>query len=167
MISYHPAFDPYHTAFRIVRLLSGAPGGFEKDKVRLMDFHLVFPQAIEEITLPQTLRRWRTRSRALANRYWFHGERWLIFARMGPFFAAASRLLYGSHVVDRDRYKVGYLQLDRSRATTRQILDAANAVTLDEELLEFVVSDLGAIPFGGSSGLKHRTGLMEFRYDAI
>ena len=55
MIVYQPAFDLYHTLFRIMKLLSY----FEKndyieiERLRIWDYYLLFPNKLKEVTLKQ------------------------------------------------------------------------------------------------------------------
>lgn len=168
MIAYHPAFDPYHTAFRIVRLLVAQGSAFGEAHLRILDFHLVFPEAIQHITLPQKLVRWRKLSRQHLNPYWFNGERWMVFARMKPIFDSAVGLLYSSSLIDRDLFKEGLLKTSDTQPSTESLLDAARQQNeKDRELIHFLVNNLGAIELTGPDGLKDRTGLMEFKYDAV
>lgn len=168
MIAYHPAFDPYHTAFRIVRLLVAQESALGEAHTRILDFHLVFPEAVQHITLPQALVRWRRYSRKLTNQYWFNGERWMVFARMKPIFDAAVGLLYSSSVIDRDLFKQGLLRTSDTQPNTAALLDAAREQNeRDKELINFLVNSLGRIKLTGPDGLKDRTGLLEFKYDAV
>jgi hypothetical protein len=152
---------------RVVRLLA-LSDGFEEDKARILDFHLVFPQAIQQVRLPQELSSWRRRSRLLENPYWFHGESMNVFARMRPFFVSAIGLLYSSRVLERESYNTGFLKLAPVSPSATSLVQAARTWnSANADLANFIVQGLGALPLLGRDGLKDRTRLMEFKYDAV
>lgn len=56
MLIYNPAFDFHHGIFRVLQILSAAPGEeFEVMKIRLLDFLLLFPEQLENIRVPKEL----------------------------------------------------------------------------------------------------------------
>ena len=60
------------------------------------------------------------------------------------------------------------MRLDTSQVQTQRLIESASKRNASEaELVSFLIEGLGSIQFGGREGLKDRTGLMEFRYDAI
>ena len=69
MLSYHPALDPYHTAFRNVRVFMLARRPIEYDRLRLLDLYLLFPEFVRDTRLPRSARAWRRRLRDRANEY--------------------------------------------------------------------------------------------------
>jgi hypothetical protein len=56
MLVYHPAFDIYNCAFRMLQLLSKMEESeIELDKLRIWDFYLTFPNEARRITFPRDL----------------------------------------------------------------------------------------------------------------
>lgn len=56
MLVYHPAFDIYNCAFRMLQLLSNMEETeIELDKLRIWDFYLTFPNEARQITFPRDL----------------------------------------------------------------------------------------------------------------
>ena len=53
MIMYNPAFDLYHSIFRMAHIASKLDGdeSLEIDKVRIWDFYLLFPDKVHTITI--------------------------------------------------------------------------------------------------------------------
>ncbi len=51
MIVYHQAFDLYHTAYRMIQLLTYFERGesVEIDRLRIWDYYLLFPIEIQRI----------------------------------------------------------------------------------------------------------------------
>ena len=61
VLSYHPALDPYHTAFRSLRVFNLARNPIEYDRLRLLDLYLLFPEFAGDIRLPPSARAWRNK----------------------------------------------------------------------------------------------------------
>ena len=53
MITYSPAFDLYHTIFRMAHILERLDDNecFEIDKVRIWDFYLLFPSKLYDLSI--------------------------------------------------------------------------------------------------------------------
>jgi len=56
MLIYHPAFDLYNCAFRMLQLMiSIKQNEVELDKLRIWDFYLTFPNEARKISYPRDL----------------------------------------------------------------------------------------------------------------
>ncbi len=53
MITYNPAFDLYHSIFRMAHIVDRLSDGecFEIDKVRIWDFYLLFPSKLYDLSI--------------------------------------------------------------------------------------------------------------------
>lgn len=53
MITYNPAFDLYHSIFRMAHIAAKLDGdeSLEIDKVRIWDFYMLFPDKVHNITI--------------------------------------------------------------------------------------------------------------------
>jgi hypothetical protein len=163
MLIYHPALDPYHSAFRMLQLLAYDPKrDYDRRAICVLDFYAVFPQLIQTIRLPKQHAKWRRRFSERENPYWFNGDRTLVFGQMRPLQETALDLLYAQGLLDNLKYSDGHVQI---------VLDDFRRIGLSEpspttrEVLDFLVTVLGSFPFHGIGGLKDRTGLLEYRYD--
>ena len=168
MLAYHPALDPYHAAFRMLRILSLSPTlTYETDRLRILDFYLAFPSLIDSIRVPPTLRSRRKRVTPPDNKYKFNGEPSFVFTQMRTLQEMALQLLASSGLVDRNTFQHGRVRVDLTKLSNdlQRSIEGRNA--LEAELVAFLVSDLAAIPLTGKDGLKHRTLLMEYRYDPV
>lgn len=53
-LSYHPAFDAFNNIFRFLRIiLNENVSSIEVDKLRILDYYLLFPWRAATIRLPQ------------------------------------------------------------------------------------------------------------------
>lgn len=162
MLSYHPALDPYHAAFRILRALVLAGGSTEEDRLRLLDLYLLFPHLASEMTLPSKVRGWRTVLDEYQNPYWFSGDTMLVFQQIRPIHEAGLALLETTGFLQRDDAprRWSLLQLDHP------LTDAATDQNVrDAELSQFLRDVVIPLELGGQRGLKARSGLLEWRYN--
>ena len=165
MLIYHPALDPYHSAFRMLHLLAHDPERqYDRRALRILDFYALFQQLIPTIRLQKPLLKWRRQFSGRDNPYWFSGEPALVFARMEPLQATALDLLYAQGLVDPAKYPDGQVQLlpDQFRRVS-----PPEPALMSRDVLEFLVNHLGALPLHGPGGLKDRTHLLEYRYDDV
>lgn len=170
MISYQPALDRYHTVFRILTItgaiISCLP--VETDKVRILDFYLAFPFRLEAFSAKQgqtSLRRVGKEYRSVQP-YGGMPDDVSLFLRMAPVQALAFDTLAAEGLIDPDAYKQGVVltgdvapphPLEQAIA----IFAAENAALL--EAINLLACDYALL---GNDGLKRRSGLMEYKYDA-
>lgn len=164
MLIYHPAFDAYHCVFRMLAVTE-CVNQLEIDKARLLDFYLLFPAAVASIRLPAALREARKLAKSTANVYHDPLNPATTFREMRDIQEAALKCIAASGLIDIKRFEAGYVS-----RTTVKIPDELKR-KVDEFLTErqpiagFVLNGLAGIPLRGNDGLKHRTELMEHKYD--
>jgi hypothetical protein len=170
-LTYQPAFDPYHAVFRLLRLrpLFEKTGSLSKEKVRILDFYLLFPFRIRDMRLAPAHQRYKRLAEKYSHLapYGDQPEPPLLLARMEPMQTAALETLASYAFIDPGAY-----QTDRIEITDRMIPEAitgrAEALNHEQEdLLEFLEIIAGQYELSGPNGLKARSGLMEYRYDAL
>lgn len=161
---YHPAFDPYNAVLRLLRLLMVAVEPLDRITLRILDFYILFPEELEQVRLSTAL---RSKVRQIKSEPRFPYDRLPasqpLFSRMEPSFDAALQTLVAKGLV---RCTDGLYELDIKRVPQRlqQIARERNAT--EAKLLDALV-DLGtSFDSLGTNGLKDRTGLAEYRYDA-
>jgi hypothetical protein len=167
MLIYNPAFDLHHSVFRLLQLLTVDPSRqFEIERLRILDFFLLFPEEIEHIRFPRELMGKRTLFRKKANPYRNLGNARRVYAEIAPFQLAALQSLAARGLVDADALR------DARVVRTNEPLPPAlsEAVALrnqhSPELIDLVSSNLAKIPLHGEGGLKARANLQDTRYDA-
>lgn len=166
MLVYHPALDPYHCAARLVKLLQyPVEREMEIERVRIIDFYLVFPAWTKYIRVPKELASLKNKVASRDNPYYYSGRQPDVFRQMQPLQAQAlsllaARDLISAQALGEGRWRRGDKQLPRD---LRLLAQPAN----DDERVRFtfLIDTLLAFPVAGPNGLKHRTGLLEYRYD--
>jgi hypothetical protein len=167
LLTYHPALDAYHAAFRIVRILvarNQKPTAVLQ--ARILDFYLLFPALIPSIKLPREALSYRKTFRGRENKYWFSGDPAQTFKKLEPVQGQAIYLLYSKGVLDTGAFETGTLLLSPESVSSKLVERATAANKTDEVLMGFLGGVLAELTLTGSQGLKARTGLAESRYDA-
>ena len=168
---YQPSFDPYNTAFRLLRLREGItlekPTPF--DCIRVLDFFLLFPFLIGAVKLKQKNRGFRKLSQGYDHMqpYARMPEGNQLLERMRPFQIAAAKSLVASELLDLKMWNKGtFIKSDVPLAP--KLNDAISEINKEQsDLLNMLTEFANSYPFSGSDGLKARSGLLEFRYDTI
>jgi hypothetical protein len=168
MLTYHAAFDVDHAAFRTIQLVEKHP---EKrlpvELLRILDFYMLFPHRIGDLTLPNNMLKQKRAYAKLANRYNRVPAGRIFMTQIEGLQEAAIRSLAAKRFLSASELKAGIgarasepLPVELQRAIDAQTED-------DKELVEFLATRLSRIPLMGPNGLKARTGLLEYRYDLV
>jgi hypothetical protein len=167
VLIYDPSQDVYHAAIRILTVLTEGQANLALDTVRIADYYLVFPAALDHFRFLPKHRGIRALARAQYSPYRRPAGAWVTFERMRPIFMAAVSCLAAAGYVDPDQAKVGRLALT-SRPLVEPIQEAvATYLTRQARLRAFIAKELTALPLLGKDGLKDRSGLLEYRYDVV
>jgi len=165
MLIYHPAFDAYHCVFRMLLMIESLPET-EIDMLRLCDFYLVFPSEIERIRLPASLSHGRKIAKSLSNVYRNPINASQVFREMSEIQLSALRSIAASGLIDVDCYERGIIRKLNTKKIPEDIVSKIlNYLQKNLELTEFIFDSLSKLPLRGLDGLKHRTGLLEYKYD--
>jgi|CZKS01.1.fsa_nt_gi hypothetical protein len=163
---YHPALDPYHSAFRMLVLLAFDPTRqYDRVALQILDFYAIFPELVPTITFPKEHLKWKRQFSQLTNPYWFSGEQGLVFSRMQTLQDKALDLLYAQGLLDRENYANGKIQLNMEQFKGLDLPESA--LLQNKPLMQFLVTVLGRLPLHGVGGMKDRTHLLEYRYDNV
>ena len=167
MLIYHPAFDPYHCIFRVLRLLDKLPpASYELDRIRILDFYLLFPSAISEMKFPNTYRKYRKLAGS-KNKYELIRDPLRAFIQLEPFQKSgiaelAARGFISSEALSTNKVLCANKIIPDSLASA-----VRKANTEDAHFMELLTGPMLQIDLYGESGLRGRTKLFEYRYDPI
>jgi hypothetical protein len=168
MLIYDPAFDPYHSAVRILAILRAAQSRqleVSIDAARITDYFLVYPYKIRSFRLPPEFSLLRKAANDSDNPYRRASGSRATFERMRSVFLAAVTGLVAAGLLDGEALKRGLISLADS--TLPEILAAAVSQFDSRQTTvgRFLLSDFLSMPANGAGGLKDRSGLIEHRYD--
>lgn len=170
-LTFQPAFDSFHTIFRLLRLREVTQKlSLPIDHIRILDFFLAFPFRISAIRLTPQHRRFAKLSKTYAQ-YKPYGEQPSdrdIFVRMELVQIVALRSIASEGMLDNTQLGEARIVQWTSKLTPEDL--SARIVELNEsesDLLEFLRLLATEYSLTGQNGLKGRTGLMDYRYDPI
>lgn len=164
MLIYHPAYDAYHCVFRML-LIASAINELETEKACLLDFYLMFPSAVSKIRLPANLIEARRLAKGFSNVY--HDPISIVstFRDMGEIQQAALKCIAASGLIDIKKLAEGIVARTALSVPAEIQRKISKFLEKRQPLAGIVLSGLAEIPLRGDGGLKHRTELMEYRYD--
>ena len=172
-LSYTPAYDPYHTAFRILVLLTSADGQTLTYKgARAADFFLCFPWALDRVRAPTNVEGFRrdrngiVRNNPKSTYDHFPNAR-TVFERMEMIQATAVSALAGSKMIDPDVLKVGKLALLQNAVPDKLQSSVYEFREKKSDLVNFLAISFPKIDDLGKDGIFARSGLGEFSYDVV
>jgi hypothetical protein len=168
MLIYDPALDPYHTAVRILAILfasTAREAELTADAARIADYFLVYPYKMSNFKFPAEFKAMRTAVKETENPYRHANGNRAAFERMRPIFFAAVSGLVATGLVDAGALKRGILALTNSPAPDDLAAAAQRFQARQTTIGKFLLTDFLAIPANGDNGLKHRSNLIEHRYD--
>lgn len=167
MLVYSQAYDLYHTMFRILQIMEKSKQDLEVDKLRILDFYLAFPAELLEIRSFVGFRKYERFLKAESNTYERVIDRKRLFFKMEHIQISAMKALISYDLFDANEFKKGKLkrtnlQLSESLSTRIQIANDEN-----QNLITLITGPLASMNLYGHLGLKERTNLIEFKYDAV
>ena len=169
-LTYEPALDPYHTAFRFLRLrpVIAAHGPLHKDHARILDFYQLFPFRIDEVRLMPKHRRYRKLAEKYkaAKPYGEQPDSRLLINRMEPIQVAALDTLAERNIFAPARWQMNEVSAADGPIAPELLQRLETASEQDEDLESFLHMLASEYKLTGADGLKDRTGLMEYRHDA-
>lgn len=169
-LTFQPAYDSYHAIFRLFRLRNILESTRAyRDTARILDFYLLFPFRIDEIRLSPKHRGYRKLASTYSNIQPYGGlpESIIVFERMAPMQQAASETLKIQGFLDNHSFDQGIVSWTDKQASLTLTLRVDEQNKRQDDLLTFLAILATEYPLLGESGLKARTGLIEYRYDPV
>lgn len=159
MITYHQAFDVYHTSFRIIYFLStNEIDEIEVERLRIFDFLLLFPHELHNVSMP--IGTGSIKSKFKENKYNRVPNRRRVFFQLGKHYELAIKCLISYNLIKIDNYKNGFLSLNQNTITEKIINGYYNSI--DSELIKLLKQEFMPLSL---YELKKRTKLIEYKYD--
>jgi hypothetical protein len=165
MLTYHPAFDFYHCAYRTLLLLTKAMrDAIEVDRMRIWDFYFVFPRAVKDVVMPRDL--WSFKGVPDdGNPYEELVDPQRIFNRMQPFQVAAFRYLAAYGLIDSGRLSKNEIKRGDKNIPNTLLVHMKELNQQQQHILKLILGPFSNFPLYGPGGLKARSKLLDFKYD--
>ena len=172
MITYNPAFDLYHSIFRMAHIAARleVDESFEIDRVRIWDFYLLFPDKVHTITIRRKEKELSDyRSKFLKrenNPYEFKGENRKLFEWIKPVQVSALNCLVSCGILNKVKFESGRVCVADHQALSDLLAKTGTITPRESNVLAFMSSLSHTMSMAGEYGLKARTRLLESKYDA-
>lgn len=158
---WHASRDPYHCAFRMIRLLACRSDAIPIERLRVLDMLLLYPALLYRVSLPSAIKE-RFRSLSLeppAKSFVRLPSTASIWQDLQVYQSAALTHLGGRAILDNAEIRERRAMLKREMLPTG-LWDRA-CVTNDSQspLMRFLVEDLASLPITGKDNLFKRAGL--------
>lgn len=171
MITYNPAFDLYHSIFRIAHILRKMEERkrYEIDCVRIWDFYMLYPNKLSNVLLKvdeKELREARKLLKLKETSYDYKGDIRKLFEWIKPFQLSALGCLVSCGILDKNAFEDGYVEVVNSDMLDTFVNKAGDISVHEKNVLHFLSFLFSDMPLTGAYGMKPRTKLMESKYDA-
>lgn len=167
MLVYSQAYDLYHTMFRILQIMEKTKHDIEIDKLRILDFYLAFPVELLEIKSFAGFKKYERFIKAESNAYERVIDRKRLFFKMEHIQISAMKALISYNLFDAVEFKNGKLKRTNTQLSENLSIRINKANEENQNLITLITGPLASMDLYGHLGLKERTNLIEFKYDAV
>lgn len=167
MLIYNQAYDLYHTIFRLLQITEKTNDNLEIDKLRILDFYLAFPSELMYLKAFRGFKKYEKYIKAESNKYERVIDRKRLFFKMEFIQISAMKALISYGIFDANEFKNG--KIKRTELTlSDEILERLNEANEENmNLITLITGPLASMDLFGHLGLKVRTNLIDFKYDAV
>lgn len=167
MLVYHPIHDVNHCLYRMLLVLeTSTHRSFEWDTFKLMNFYLVFPHLLKEITpLPAAVSSYRKVIKEIPDSYVeVANPKRTLFDLSGLQHMAANHLA-AKNIINLDFQRTNNLT-PKEYSLSEQLARSIETDPIRKKpWFKLIIDELPLLDLRGKNGLKKRSGLMEFQYD--
>lgn len=139
---------------------------FEFSRLRIYDFLFLFPHFIKDVSFPRVkgVTKIKRDAAKIAPVYERLPDRKRLFSEMGDYHIQALQILEAKGIF---KEVDGIIRISESfQSSSIQNLFEDNQY-INNEIYKTLLKTLNNVELSGDNGLKQRTGLMEYRYDAV
>lgn len=166
-VTYHPIGDPHHCIYRMMCILGCSPEKkYFVDRLKIMDFFVLFPNMLNNISRPRTL----ISAMASVDKTLFAApfqmmpNKKLLFSQLSEIHRVSLLHLLGKGILDLEAYEAGRVLISPNSVGISEKFYEESSI--EKSLLNLIVDIIGDMKLFGPDGLKARTGLLEYRYDS-
>lgn len=158
---WHASRDPYHCAYRMVRVLVAQAAPIALERLRVLDMLLLYPPLLQRLRLATDLKRTvRDLAPAQSERTFVRLPSVIsIWQDLQVYQSAALKHLAGRGLLRREALMERYANLDEEQVPEEILRDAVAANQEQKPLLSFLIDGLAQFPDRGKDGLMDRAHL--------
>ncbi|HYW56539.1 MAG TPA: ABC-three component system middle component 5 [Polaromonas sp.] len=168
MLIYDPALDPYHAAIRFLGILVLADtDSLELDALQILDLALLFPGVIMKATLPKEFSSLRKQASTKLNPFRPQPDSKSGINAIRAIQTTAASTLAAAGLLEIENLRKGFVTRTASELPVAIGIAVNNFLARDFVYRKAIVTAFKTVPLRGKDGLKHRTNLLDHRYDAL
>ncbi len=166
MLIYHPALDPSHCIFRILCLSKDIdePRALV-DLIKLLDFYILFPHTLSNMSLPREALGVKKNFKFIKEPYETLPASAHLMFQLSSIQDQAIKLLIAKGLLNQEAQSSEYIALNKDKLPDSITALIDDSAFRKEQWYQDLTKIVAQIPLKGKSGLKNRSGLMEYRYD--
>lgn len=167
MIIYHHRNDVFHCIFRFLSIFSILDGKkIEYERLKIIDFYFAFPHLLASTTIPRSAGSSKIKkfAQTLSTPYENFPSNRILFSEIGDFQSQALDILRSKEILILDDGWLNIGEVFFREDIMRLVGDSRFTST---PIFKTLVTVFIACNLHGENGLKNKTGLMEYRYDAV
>ena len=158
---WYAARDPYHCAFRMIRLLTRNGDGLPVDQLRVLDMLLMYPTLSLRMKLPAEVRKNLLALRLPSAKSLFISLPGTasIWQDLQLYQSAALKQLAGRNLLKRDALRDRYatLEIGQLPPSLRERVQREN--TAQAAIMTFLIDDIATLPASGPDNIFKRAGV--------
>ena len=168
MLIYHPAYDANHCLYRMLLILEST----KVEKIRweifkLLDFYLLFPHLLKSIQpIPSTLRSYKKIINDIPDSYEEFTNTNRILFDLEEIQNTSILNLMAKEFIELDLFQEKFVKRTNKELPSNLLNIIKKDPLRDMNWFNLIVEHLILINFDGKTGLKARSGLLEYRYDS-
>lgn len=168
MLIYHPAFDANHCLYRIVTILySSQKTEVSWSLLRLLDFYYLFPAQLKKISpWPNQISKYKKLLRNIPEQYEDISNSSRVFYDLEKFQKTAVLELIAKGIISKESFEEGKVCLVDGALPNSFVEYIENNEFFYKDEFKIIIEALPTVDLNGPQGLKKRSGLMEYIYDA-
>ena len=139
---------------------------FEFSRLRIYDFLFLFPHFIKDVSFPRAkgVSALKKSAEKIAPAYERLPDRKRLFSEMGDYHIQAIQILEAKGIF---KEVDGIISISESFQSSSIKALLQDNQYINNEFYKILLKTLNNVELSGENGLKQRTGLMEYRYDAV
>jgi hypothetical protein len=158
---WHASRDPYHCAFRLLRLMTAKNAVMEVERFRVLDMFLLYPSLLHKSSMPREVRAefMKLKISTLDRTFLQLPSAASIFQDLRLYQNSAIAQLAARGIVDADALKRRSLAVIEQNVPSEMMGRARTRNTEGEGLASFLVGPFSNIPLRGTESIYRKAGL--------
>jgi len=162
----------YHCVYRILKILTNFNRAefVELERLMIWDFYVLFPERVYEIRLGPKEKEIKTTIKTFINKtnnpYLDNIDSKNLFDRVKPYQLNALKCLSSYGLINTDYRSTNRVSLGSGLDFSDDALNLIRLSSKEKNVISLMVLQFFGMPLYGAGGLKDRSGLIEYKYDA-